>query len=190
MSVPASKRGKSKTEFFHSAYKLNDEITQLLLRDFGLKTISRDLNAFTYKSKMSEEDRQTFTDLSNKYHINVESAYPYWLIDYYRHCILHILEQLISNIIVANTIYANSEREFYDRRHYQWLAIANCYQLLQAMQTVIRNLPVDAEKYMRYVDMIEAEIESLKAWKKSDNRILTAIKSKNVSDNATIADID
>ena len=57
MSVPASKRGKSKTEFFHSVYKLNDEITRLLLRDFGLKTINRDLNAFTYRAKMTEEER-------------------------------------------------------------------------------------------------------------------------------------
>ena len=189
MSVPASKRGKSKTEFFHSAYKLNDEITQLLLRDFGLKTSNTDLRTFTYRAKMSNEDRQTFVDLSTKYHLNVEAAYPYWLINYYRNCMLHILEQLISNITVANTIYANSEREFYDRRHYQWLAIANCYQLLQTMQTVIRNLPVDAEKYMRYVDMIESEMESLKSWKKSDNRILTAIKNKNQSDNATIDDV-
>jgi len=179
MSVPASKRGKSKTEFFHSAYKLNDEITQLLLRDFGLKTVNRDLRTFTYRAKMSDEDRQAFMELSDKYHIDVETSYPYWLIDYYRNCMLHILEQLIANITVANTIYANSEREFYNRRHYQWLAIANCYQLLQTMQTVIRNLPVNAEKYMRYVDMINAEIDSLKEWKKSDNRILTAIKNKN-----------
>lgn len=70
MSVPVSKRGKSKTEFFHSAYKLNDEITQLLLRDFGLKTISRDLNAFTYRAKMSEEDRQIFMDM-DKYFLSV-----------------------------------------------------------------------------------------------------------------------
>ena len=138
---------------------------------------------------MTDEDRQTFMELSERYHIDVETSYPYWQIDYYRNCMLHILEQLINNITVANTIYANSEREFYDRRHYQWLAIANCNQLLQRMQTVIRNLPVDAEKYMRYVDMIEAEIESLKAWKKSDNRILTAIRNKNVSDNACIDDI-
>ena len=179
MSVPESKRSKSKTEFFHSAYKLNDEITDLLLRDFGLKTISRDLNAFTYRAKMEQADREKFADLCSKYRVNVESAYPYWLIDYYRNCMLHVLEQLISNITVANTIYANSEKEFYDRRHYQWLAIANCYQLLQTMQTVIRNLPVDAEKYMRYVDMIKAEIDSLKEWKKSDNRILNAIKLKN-----------
>lgn len=192
MSVPVSKRGKSKLEFFHQAYKLNDEITKLLLRDFGLKTINSDLNVFTYRAKMSEEDKQIFTDLVNRYHLNVETAYPYWLIDYYRNWILHILEQLINNITTANTIYANSEKEFYDRRHYQWLAISNCQQLFQTMQAVIRNLPVNAEKYMRYVDIINNEIDSLKEWKKSDNKILTAIrnKTKTNSDDTTNNSID
>ena len=67
MSVPVSKRGKSKIEFFHQAYKLNDEITRLLLRDFGLKTLNSDLNVFTYRAKMNEEDRQIFTELVNIY---------------------------------------------------------------------------------------------------------------------------
>lgn len=176
--MPLSKRGKSRTEFFHAAYKLNDEITKLLLRDFGLKTINHDLNVFTFRAKMSDGDKQLFCDLAAKYHFNVETAFPYWLIDYYRNNLLHILENLINNITVANTIYAQTEKEYYDRRHYQWLAISNCYQLLQTMQTVIRNLPVDAEKYMRYVDMINAEIDSLKEWRKADNKILTAIKNK------------
>ncbi len=46
------------------------------------------------------------------------------------------------------------------------------------MQTAIRNLPVDAEKCMPYVAMIEATIKSLKNWKKSGNRTLKAIQAK------------
>ena len=89
-----------------------------------------------------------------------------------------MLREFINNITQANTIYPKSESEFYLRRKYQWEAIANCYQLLQAFQTAIRNLPVDVEKYMPYVKMIEEELQHLKNWKKADNKILEAIKSK------------
>ena len=38
------------------------------------------------------------------------------------------------------------------------------------MQLAIDVLPIDAEKYMRYVDMIEREIALLKGWRKADNK--------------------
>ena len=44
------------------------------------------------------------------------------------------------------------------------------------MQYIISIIPVDAQKYMRYVDMIEKEIALLKGWRKSDNKILKKIK--------------
>lgn len=44
------------------------------------------------------------------------------------------------------------------------------------MQYIISIIPVDAQKYMRYVDMIEKEIALLKGWRKSDNKILKRIR--------------
>ena len=38
------------------------------------------------------------------------------------------------------------------------------------MQLAIEILPINAEKYMRYVDMIEEEIALLKGWRKADNK--------------------
>lgn len=178
MTVPKNKRSVSKVEFFYYAYKLNNCITQVLLKDFGIKRINKDLKAFTYGAKMSGEDRESFMDICNRYDINVESRYPLWLLEYYREWILGLLRELINNITQANTIFPKNESEFYLRRKYQWEAISNCYQLLQAFQTAIRNLPVDVEKYMPYVKMIEEELHHLKNWKKSDNKILDAIKAK------------
>lgn len=62
MTVPKNKRTVSKVEFFYFAYKLNDKITQLLIKDFGIKRISKDLKAFTYGAKMSGEDREAFKE--------------------------------------------------------------------------------------------------------------------------------
>jgi hypothetical protein len=89
------------------------------------------------------------------------------------------MNSLINNITYANSVYPTRELEYDQRRLYQNRAIANCYQMLQEMQYVISVLPVDAERYMNYVGMIDREIVLLKGWRKSDNRILKAIKSKN-----------
>lgn len=44
------------------------------------------------------------------------------------------------------------------------------------MQYIISIIPVDAQKYIRYVEMIEKEIALLKGWRKSDNKILKKIR--------------
>lgn len=183
MTVPKYKRSASAVEFFHYAYTLNDRITTLLIKDFGIKRTSRDLKAFTYTAKMDGKDRAEFLELCTKYGVNVEASYPLWIVEYYRDWILALLREMINNITQANTVYATNEYEFNFRRQYQWRAIGNCYQLLQAMQTAIRILPVDVEKYMPYVNMITKELELLKAWKKGDNKILAAIKARQAEQN-------
>ena len=49
-------------------------------------------------------------------------------------------------------------------------------QIHQEMQYIISIIPVDAQKYIRYVEMIEKEIALLKGWRKSDNKILKKIR--------------
>lgn len=47
MSVPKSQRGQSAMEFYHNALILRQEITALLLRDFGLKKKVRTVEILT-----------------------------------------------------------------------------------------------------------------------------------------------
>lgn len=181
MSVPVGKRGKSNLDFFYDAYHLTDDITRFLIKDFGVKNISRDLRCFTFKAKMSEEDRENFSALCQRYSIDVEADYPAWLIDYYRTWILDICRHLIDEITTANTIYPNvqstSFEHFYKlKQEHQYKAIAACYQLKQAMQTAGRILPVNFEKFMPFIDKIDAEVNSLKAWRKSGNKLMTKYK--------------
>ena len=75
MSEPKGKRGMTSTEFYAAAQRLNAEITNLLLRDFGAKPSSRDLWSFCHNAKMSSEDKLAYTQLCEKYHIDVEAAY-------------------------------------------------------------------------------------------------------------------
>ena len=179
MSVPKSERGLSRLEFYHTAIRLRHDITLLLLRDFGVKDKVRNTSMIAQIHGIAPEDAKALQDVMDKYHMtSITEEYPDWLIDKMRSSIMDICRELIMNITAANTIYAVHETEFYERRNFQNRAIGNCEQLLQEMQYVISVIPVDAEKYMPYVDMIEKEIALLKGWRKSDNRILREIRRK------------
>ena len=173
MSVPVGKRGVSKMEFFHLAHKLNREMTMLLIRDFGIKSISRDLKSFCHSAKMNEEDRTAYIGLCQKYHIDVEADWPLWLIEHYRNWILQILRSLIDNITSASTIYpAPPDFDYWHnlRKKYQKEAQADCNKLLKAVQLISEIAPVKKEKLLPYIELIEKEIGAIKAWQKNTNR--------------------
>jgi len=177
MSVIKNKRSLSSLEFFHNALELRKEITDLLLRDFGVKDKTRTTNMMPKMYHMTDDDKALFTELCNRYKItSVLEIYPEWLINNIRSGMLDIMRDMIRNITSANSIYPTSEEEFYERRIKQDRAIGNCEQLLQEMQYIITVLPTDVQKYMKYVDMIEREIALLKGWRKSDNKILKRLQ--------------
>lgn len=169
MSVLKNKRSVSSLEFYHNAIMLRREITMLLLRDFGIKDKVRSVKSLYGVPGMEPEDEQKFREIVEKYEMKatIIEEYPAWLIDKMRNNIMNILHNMIMNITQANTIYPVCESEFYDRRNFQNHAIGNCEQLLQEMQYIISIIPVDAQKYIRYVEMIEKEIALLKGWRES-----------------------
>ena len=86
-----SKRGLSKLEFYHNARKLRRDITNLLLRDFGVRDKIR---------KVKADDGKDVT---------IIEGYPDWLIDKFRDSIMRILRNLMMNITAGNTIYPTTE---------------------------------------------------------------------------------
>ncbi len=175
--LAGKKRELSDMEFYKVAIRMRKEITFLLLRDFGIKNKIRKASAVT--NGMSEEDASVFRSLVEKYDCAyILEEYPSWLVDKMRSSVLDILQQLMMNIRQANTIYPTNESECYDKRNIQNHAIGNCEQLLEEMQYIISVVPTDANKYMRYVDMIEKEIALLKGWRKSGNEKLKEIRGK------------
>ena len=58
MSVLKRKRNISKMEFYHNAIKLRLMITELLLKDFGIKSRRRNLDFAKDVYDMAEEDVQ------------------------------------------------------------------------------------------------------------------------------------
>jgi hypothetical protein len=158
MSVLKNKRGLSKLEFYHTARKLREDITNLLLRDFGVRDKVR---------KMKTEDHKEVT---------IIEEYPDWLIVNFRQNIIGILRSLMLNITAGNTIYPTTMDELALRRRYQNGAIINCEQLLQEMIYCSDILPVKLEKFLPYVETVEFEIKLLKGWRKSSNDLAKKFK--------------
>ena len=153
-------------------FKLQREITLLFIRDLGVKSVNRDLKNFTHNARMSQEDRETYTALCDKYHIDAEAEWPLWLIEHYRKRMLSILDSLEDNIVTGNTIYPNTtDYEYWHnlRKKYQKLAQADCYRLLRLLQDICYVLPVDKEKIMPYVELASKELQALKNWQNRTN---------------------
>lgn len=182
-SVPKSKQRLSDMEFYRTAKFLRKKIVFYLLRDFGIRDKVRSVGLFQKAASISEEDRKIIQELSIKYDMYnpLVEEYPRWFLEDLRQTFLSILRSLIHNIVRANRIRPNSIAEFNQRRSFQNNAIGDCEVLLEEFQHVIEVLPVDIEKYEEVVSKIEAEIDLLKGWRKSDNRVLTAIKKKEFS---------
>lgn len=151
MSVIAAKRKPSQFEVFNHATKLRKEITNLLLRDFGYKH-----KEYPYESENQKQKRL---------------AFEMWYISKERDAIMESLRTITREITLANKIYPTMETELVERRLHQDRAIAECANLLSELQYCIETLPVNVEKYFHFDDLVQTEINLLKAWRKADNKL-------------------
>jgi len=158
MSVLKNNRNLSKLEFYHNARTLREDMTNFLLRDFGVRDKVR-----KYKGEGNVE-------------VTVIEEYPEWLITFFRESIINLLRSLMMNITAGNTIYPTTAEELAERRRYQNEAIVNCQQLLCELTYCADVLPVELGKFLPYADKVSFEIKLLKGWRKSSNELARKIK--------------
>jgi hypothetical protein len=156
--VLKNKRGLSRLEFYHTARKLREDITKMLLRDFGVRDKIRKIR--------TPENME----------VTVIEGYPDWLITSFRLNMANLLRNLMMNIAAGNTIYPASLEELRQRRNYQTAAIINCEQLLREMQYCADVLPVKLEKFLPYAEAVEFENRLLKGWRKAGNKLNEKLK--------------
>lgn len=175
MSVLKAKRKSSQFEVFHHLYKTRKEITDLLLRDFGYdleRADKRVAKMFGNKSyeELSPEEKVRYDKLKAK-----NEAFDTWFIEDERKCVVDCLREITKEVFMANSIYPTVMEELVERRLCQDRAVGQCYRLTQELQYAIETLPVDVNKYLRFADMIQTEINLIKGWRKSDNKFKRAI---------------
>jgi len=74
MAVPKGKRSTSELQFMITAIDIRKEITDLLLRDFGLKDKIRTVEQYAKTKKMLEQDESDFLEIVKKYHMSDDEA--------------------------------------------------------------------------------------------------------------------
>lgn len=164
MSVLKSKRKASQFEVFHHYYKLRREITGLLLRDFGFSK---------EKSGKRMQDKEAPTEYDKRV-MERNSAFEEWFIMDERTVVIDCLRKIGTELFLANSIYPTCQEELTQRRLRQDYAIGQCYRLVQELQYAMETLPVDVNKYLRFGEMIQNEINLIKGWRKSDNKFQRA----------------
>jgi hypothetical protein len=85
------------------------------------------------------------------------------------------MQKATEYIFTANSIYPTNMAEYEERRMFQNKAIGQCYRLLQELQYVVEILPVNVNKYARFIEGIEKEIRLLRGWRKRDNKLKRGI---------------
>ncbi len=170
VGVLKSKRKASDFQVFTHFYYMRKEITDLLLRDFGFSTEKAEkkvLKSFGGKSKeeLTEEEENQYIGQIAKI-----SAFDEWFVLYEREAIMDDLRSLGMYLFAANDIYPQYPAELEQRRLCQDRALGCCESLQQELQYAIEVLPVDINKYTRFADMLNEQVQLIKGWRRSDNK--------------------
>ena len=91
-------------------------------------------------------------------------------------------DTLLYHIKVANSIYPTCMTEWEERRVSIGKAIGTCYAILTNYQRIMMRLRIADVKYAQDVKNIMRMINSLKAWKKSDNKIKATLVGEKIEE--------
>ena len=86
-----------------------------------------------------------------------------------------LTDKLVFYIKIANSIYPQCITEWEERRVAQGKAIGTCYAILTNMQRIMMRLRIPDNKYTLDIRNVMRMINSLKAWRKSDNKLKTKL---------------
>lgn len=191
MSVPKGRRKQSRFEAQHHFYKLRDEVTLLMLQDFGFSPEKYQDTIEYYRR--CHEAADNVDEIVARYEKKNE-AFNKWFIDKECDAVLNILRNIESEFTQGNSTFPSDTParllEFVTRRYHMNNAIAECYVLKQELNYIIRTLPVDKNKFKRFGEAIDKQISLYKGVRQSDNRFLKKDVKNNTIARETASIID
>lgn len=143
---------------FHHAQKMRREIRALCLRRFTYK----------FKAKSYETPEQ----------IEARKAFELREIDKEVDYVINILRSISMHIRYANAIHPTIWAEYSERRLHQTLALADCSRLSAEIQFVIEDYGTDVNQFIPIDKLIQGQISLIRAWRQSDNKIVSKLKDK------------
>jgi len=174
MSVPSWNRTASKLDAFYEAVKLRHIVTQIIMRNFGLKREK-------YNSLIGRQAREKYPELQklferiDNYQNEVEkqkllTEYPEWFITRVRENLFRYSSDLVSNISAANEILCRTKEEYIKRILLEDEAIADIARIRQEVLFIEEFMNIDLSRYMEYSEQLENTRNYLYKWKKSTIR--------------------
>lgn len=174
MSVPSWKQTASKLDAFTEAVKLRHIITQMIMRNFGLKRTK-------YDAIIGRQVRERYPELKSliakidAYQNEVEKArllteYPEWIIEKVRNNLFRYSSDLVSNIAAENEIQCRMPDEYAKRILLEDEAIGDVARIRQEVLFIEEFFNIDLSRYMEYSEQLEITKNYLYRWKKSTIR--------------------
>ena len=174
MSVPSWNRTASKLDAFYEAVKLRHIVTQIIMRNFGLKREK-------YNSLIGRQEREKYPELKklferiDNYQNEVEkqkllTEYQEWFITRVRENLFKYSSDLVSNISAANEILCRTKEEYIKRILPEDEAIADIARIRQEVLFIEEFMNIDLSRYMEYSEQLENTRNYLYKWKKSTIR--------------------
>ena len=78
------------------------------------------------------------------------------------------VDELVDNIVYANSIYPTDDEELKKRKMYQTLAIANCYQIQNKLIRMLKCVQTSKVNQMeKIIEKLSHEKDLLIAWRKN-----------------------
>jgi len=187
MSVPAYRRSTSNFEVFHKLSQLREEMTNIVINNFGYNP-ERVKRKFLKNFNVGSLD-----DLSPTQRKYIEDKFQ--RIDHFANIfipkeqdiLINWLRELNLQVYLANSIYPTSKIELDERRLRQEIAIGYCYGIVQEFQYTIKVLFGDVEKYTDCAKTMQELVKLLIGWKKSNKRFKIAVET---SDKTPIVDTE
>lgn len=179
MSVPKGRQKESKFEASHQLFKLRDEVTKLVLYDFGFsaKKYRAQIEKFREWHKNDPNVEEQVANMQQRC-----ESFEKWFIDEEGRAVLDLVRRVEEEFAIGNSIYPSETParlvEFLVRRWHVNRAIGLCYALKREINYVIRTLPVDINKYDRFAKAIDQQVALFKGVRKADNRLIRPHKKR------------
>ncbi|MBO6305473.1 MAG: hypothetical protein J6M62_10420 [Selenomonadaceae bacterium] len=88
--------------------------------------------------------------------------------------LINKVDEMMDNIIMANSIYAKDEKQLARRDYYQELAIINCFQIQNKLIRIEKCVPEFKVNRLSVIsELLKQETETLKRWRRS-NKLVSA----------------
>ncbi len=172
-NVPKSKREKTDFQTEHDLYALRDEITELVLQDFGFSA-ERYLKEIERYRKMHEHSEKCEEVVARKK--KRLDSFLKWFVDKEADTVLDMLRDLQMEFSMGNSIHPSDTpariAEYCQRRKHMNEAIGKCHALEQELNYIARTMPVDKNKYERLTGLVKHQEAMIKGVRKADNRFI------------------